>query len=272
MPPITAHQSNKSTKLLLIGDSGAGKTGALSSLAADGYKLHCLDMDNGLDVVKGYLTDPKSPYVARNKECALNFDYVTITDQMKAVGGKLVPKTATAWTRAVNQLADWKDGELRLGHLTAWTDRDILVIDSLTMLSTAALNFILSMNGRLGQRPHQSDWGDGQALVEGMLQMLYDESVKCNIVVCCHIKYLGEENGPLKGYPNTLGKALPPNVARYFNSCLMVRSSGQGANIRRKILTNTSGIVELKNTAPLKVAPEYDIAWGLSEYFKAVRS
>lgn len=272
MPPLDQHHSATSTKALFIGNSGGGKTGALASLAAEGYKLHILDMDNGLDVLKNYLTDPRSIYCQKNKEAAANVDFVTITDPMKNAGGKLIPKSATAWTRAMSQLIEWKDGNKNLGSITTWGTQDVLVIDSLTMLSNAALNFILSMNGRLGQRPHQSDWGDGQVLVEGLLQMLYDEGVKCNVLVLCHITFIGEENGPLKGYPNTLGKALPPKVGRYFNSAILAQSSGQGTTAKREIITNTSGIIELKNTAPLKVLPRYPLETGLADYFKAVRS
>ncbi len=271
MPRLSNHQSKGTTKLLFIGDSGAGKTGALASLAAEGYKLHIMDLDNGLDVLKNLLTDHSSQYVKQNPKAADNVDFITITDQMKNINGRLVPKTATAWTRAVKLIMDWQDGEIKLGPITTWGQQDILVIDSLTMLSTAALNFILSMNGRLGQRPHQSDWGDGQQLVEGMLQGLYDDGVQCNVIVCCHITFLGEDGGPLRGYPNTLGKALPPKVGRYFNTALMARTVGQGTMQKRKILTNTSGIVELKNTAPMRVLPEYDLSTGLAEYFKAVR-
>ncbi len=257
--------------MLFVGDSGAGKTGALASLAAAGYNLNIIDMDNGLDVLNNLLTDPQSMYYKQDPKAAERVNYVTITDKMKNVNGRLVPGTATAWTRAVKLLMDWQDGDIKLGPLTTWGTKDILVIDSLTMLSTAALNMILSMNGRLGQRPHQSDWGDGQTLVEGMLQTLYDDGVQCNVIVCCHLTFLGEEGGPLRGYPNTLGKALPPKVGRYFNTALMARTMGQGTMQKRKILTNTSGIIELKNTAPMRVKPEYDLATGLAEYFEAVR-
>ena len=272
MPKLGDHQSKTTTKMLFVGDSGAGKTGALASLAAAGYHLHIMDLDNGLDVLNNLLTSPEGQYCKLNPKCADNVDFVTITDQMKNINGKLVPKTATAWTRAVKLLMDWQDGDQKLGPITTWTSNDILVIDSLTMLSTAALNMVLSMNGRLGQRPHQSDWGDGQQLVESMLQMLYDEGVQCNVIVCCHITFLGEEGGPLRGYPNTLGKALPPKVGRYFNTALMARTTGQGTSLRRKILTNTSGVIELKNTAPMRVLPEYPLETGLADYFKAVRS
>lgn len=271
MPKLGDHQSKQTTKMLFVGDSGAGKTGALASLAAAGYNLRILDMDNGLDVLNNLLTDTSSPYFKQDPKSAERVDFVTVTDKMKNVNGRLVPATATAWTRAIKLLMDWTDGEQKLGPITTWGQKDILVIDSLTMLSTAALNMILSMNGRLGQRPHQSDWGDGQQLVEGLLQMLYDEGVQCNVIVCCHITFIGEDGCPIRGYPNTLGKALPPKVGRYFNTALMARTVGQGTMQKRKILTNTSGVIELKNTAPLRVQAEYDLSDGLAKYFEAVR-
>lgn len=272
MPALTQHQSSGTTKLLLVGDSGAGKTGALASLAAAGYNLRVIDVDNGLDVLRNLLTDAKSPYP---KDSVERVKYETITDKMSKVGGNLQPQKATVWPRVIGLLTNWVDsatGEV-LGPISSWTEKDILVIDSLTMLSDAALNFILGMNSRLGQRAQLQDWGAAQDLIEGLLQMLYDEGVKCNIIVLAHITYIGgEDNGLQRGYPNTLGKKLPPKVGRYFNSMLGVKSTGQGTNLKRKILTSTSGVLDLKNTAPLKVLPEYPIETGLADYFKAVRS
>lgn len=284
MPSIASHQSAQSTKLLFIGDSGGGKSGALASLPAAGYNLRIVDTDNGLDVLKNLLTDPNSSYMRQDPRSAERVHFVTLTDKMKNVNGKLMPTAATVWTRAIGLLQDWKEPELdaegkpipgkfinQLGPITTWGPQDVLVIDSLTMLSNAALAFVLSMNGRLGQHPQLQDWGAGQGLVEGLLQMLYDENVKCNVIVNCHITFIGDEGQPTRGYPNTLGKALPPKVGRYFNTILMARSTGQGTNIKRKILTNTNGVVELKNTAPLKVQAEYPLETGLADYFKAVR-
>lgn len=272
MPSISAHQSSQTTKMLFIGDSGSGKSGALASLAAAGYNVRILDVDNGLDVLKNYLTDPNSSYVKLNPKCAENVQFMTITDEMKNMNGKLVQSKATVWQRAVGLLQNWTDGEVKLGSITTWGPQDVLVIDSLTMLSNAAMAFVLAMNGRLGQRPQLQDWGEGQGHIENLVQMLYDDGVKCNVIVNCHITYLGGDGGGMeRGYPNTLGKALPPKIGRYFNTSLMARSSGSGANVKHKIFTNTQGIVELKNTAPLRVQPEYDLSTGLADYFKAVR-
>lgn len=279
MPSLNDHQSATTTKMLFVGDSGAGKSGALASLAAEGYKLRIVDLDNGLDVLKNLLTDPASDYVKRCPEAASNVQFVTVTDPMKNVGGKLAPVKATVWQRAVSLLHDWKELDAagkpiagsELGSIATWGERDVLVIDSLTMLSNAALAFVLAMNGRLGQHPQLQDWGAGQALIESLVQMLYDEGVKCNVILNCHITYIGEQ-GQERGYPNTLGKALPPKIGRYFNTILMAKSSGQGSAVRRKIITQPTGIMELKNTAPTRVQAEYSLETGLAEYFKAVRA
>lgn len=269
MAKLDQHKSSQTTKLLLIGDSGSGKTGALASLAKAGYNLRILDLDAGLDVLANLLKDPSSPY---GKDALARVEYETVTDSMKPSGGRLIPAKATVWQRAIGLLSNWKTETADLGPILNWTQQEVLVIDSLTMLSKAAQNFHLSMNGRLGGRVEQSDWYAGQTMIEGLLEMLYDDAVKCNVIMICHIAYIGEENGPVRGYPMTLGKALPPKVGRYFNTILMAKTMGQGSGQKRKILTNTSGVVELKNTAPLRVKPEYPLETGLADYFRDVRS
>ena len=57
MASIKNHTSVDVTKLLLVGDSGSGKTASLATLANAGYKLRILDFDNGLDILPEFLTD-----------------------------------------------------------------------------------------------------------------------------------------------------------------------------------------------------------------------
>jgi hypothetical protein len=269
MPKLSDHQSQDTTKMLLIGDTGAGKSGSLASLADAGYNLRILDLDNGIDILRSLLTDPKSGY---SKESLARVDYETITDPMKNVAGKLIPAKATQWQRAIKLLDNWKTETADFGPISSWTPKDVLVIDSLTMLSNAAMNFVLSMNARLGQKPHQSDWFDGQIMLEGLFQMLYDEGVKCNVIVTSHIVFIGEENGPQRGYPSALGSKFPPKIGRYFNTMLLAKSSGSGVGIKQKIYTRTQGMIELKNTAPGKVQPDYPLETGLAQYFRDIRS
>lgn len=275
MPPLGGHQSAQTTKMLFLGDSGAGKTGALASLARAGYNLRVIDLDNGLDVLANLLKDPSGPY---GKEALSRVAYTTITDPMKNVNGKLIPSRASVWQRVATTLdtgkfmsTDGKTVEENFGPLTTWTDKDVLVIDSLTFLSTAALNFVMAMNARLGGQVQQGDWYSGQQLIESLLQMLYDDGIKCNVIIIAHVTYLGAENQPERGYPNTLGKALPPKVGRYFNSTLMAKTVGQGSSQKRTIHTTTNGMVELKNSAPLKVSTSYPLESGLADYFRDIR-
>lgn len=269
MPALSSHQSSRTTKLLFLGESGSGKTGALASLAAAGYNLRILDLDNGLDVLANLLSSPSNNYPS---DAISRVHYITITDKMTAKAGKVYPASAKVWEKSMNLLCEWKDDDVNYGHISTWTEQEVLVIDSFTMLSEAALRYILAINGRSASQPQLQDWGAAQSLIKSCIEMLYDDNIKCNVIVNCHIKYIGEENGPQRGLPYTLGQALPPIIGRYFNSTLMAKSVGQGANVKRKILTNTTGTVELKNTAPMKVKPEYPLETGLADYFQAVRN
>ena len=47
MPTLDSLTSSPVVKLLLIGDSGTGKTGSVAALVRDGYVVRVLDMDAG---------------------------------------------------------------------------------------------------------------------------------------------------------------------------------------------------------------------------------
>lgn len=254
MPSLSNHQSNQTTKILLIGDSGTGKTGALASLAKAGFNLRILDFDNGLDILASLLRDDKAALE--------RVTYETCTDQFVAKANKLVPVKSTAWPKAVAALTDWPG----LGSPSTWTTNDVLVIDSLTLAGQAAMRFILSMNGRLGGRREQSDWFDAQNLQEDLCALLYSDAVSCNVIVTAHVTYIDRPDGSSAGYPSALGKALPPKIGRYFNAMLLVKRQGT----RRQIVTQAPGLIDIKTPNP-KIPAVFPIETGLADYFKAVR-
>lgn len=286
MGTLDQHVSGSVTKMMLIGDSGSGKTGALASLVFAGYNLRILDFDNGIDILANVL---------RQKDPALlkKVRYITCTDKMSVLGGKIQATSSKAWNDGVNALSDWKDGaEPALGGVTTWGPKDVLVVDSLTFAGKAALRFICALNGRLAVKPFQSDYGDAQSLVENFLGMLFSTSLSCNVIVLSHIREVGksatisvtdkdgkekpvvvEEEGTRKGYAETgTGKALSPIVGRFFNSVLMVEIIGEGQYARRQIVTVPTGNIGLKNSAPGLVKPKYSLETGLAEYFAAIRN
>lgn len=286
MPALSQHQSNRITKLLMIGDSGMGKTGALASLAMAGYNVRIIDFDNGLSVLKSFLTDPKSPYVQVDPECASRVEFETCTDKMKSANGRIWATKAEAWPKAVSLLSNWKTPSADFGPVSSWTPDDVLVIDSLSKASDAALNQHLGMNAILGQIRTQNearrDIGAAQNLIRDLLQLLYDVQVNTNVIVMSHITMVTEAGGApgknekgdfdvsAQGYPSAIGRSLSPQIPRWFDSMLICKADGSGSSTRRRIFTKPQVVagqqIAAKSSAPLSVKDVYPLETGLAEY------
>lgn len=290
MPKIADHQSSETLKMMLIGDSTAGKSGALCSLAAAGYKLRVLDFDNGLDIVKSYLTNPKSIYVQKNPSCADNFDYITLTDKTKNIGGQMYYAKAEAYAKAMEMLYQWKDGDINYGSVYTWGPETILVIDSLTGMSQYALNQHLSLQVALQKErtgyESQRDINVTQNMLRKFLDMVKDKNLKCNVIVTAHITVANEmgdapqkddkgHRDPGQGYPSAIGRALSPHIPRYFNNTLVAKTIGVGTSAKHGLFTNSQlsagNTIGAKSSNPLGVKAEYGIEWGLAEYFRDVK-
>lgn len=307
MPPIT-RVLDTPAKLLLIGKSGAGKTGSLASLVASGYNLRIIDTDKGVRPLQSLLTDPRYPYAniikARNIDLEKAVRYVPIDTSMKLrnvsrkIGNNtttetlLAPADAKAWTRFVNLLERWKEDEdgIDLGPLSTWTTQDILVIDSFSTLAKLAYYFSQSLNGRLGARDqgydYQRDVGEAQASLTRLLELLYDSSIGCHVIIISHITWVDESQGIASrprtqnedgtnafsnpdGYPSAIGRALSPQMGKYFNDVYVVRSSGSGTNVTRTISTVPQDGVVAKHSVYLE--RDYPVTYGLAAIFAALR-
>lgn len=276
-------------KLLYLGDSGAGKTGSLASLLDMGLNVRMLDLENGSQILTskgGVLLGANSKY---KPDCISRLCVIKLTEEMRVAGGKLIPKSAIVWDRAMNLLMNWKytnsvNGQpVDYGPITNWTSNDVVVIDSLTALAKAAMRFHLALNGRLagsdGNEYRRDVWA-AQKLVEDFLDMISSPAVKCNVVINCHIQYVNDPEAPppmpneerkKKGYANTVGNAIASKVARGFNSALRIQTDGAGSGASKRIYTKSQGLVELKTPVPNAVKPYYPIETGLADYFKVVR-
>lgn len=268
MPTLSQHQSNEYTKLLIEGDSGSGKTGALTSLVAAGYKLRIIDMDNGLEPLKQFIL----------KECPDkidNVEFVTLRDKRKAgADGPTIVK-ADSFIRAIKLLDKWtyKDDEdkiVDLGNPADWGPECILVIDSLTFLSDAAFDFRepLAPKSRDGKYDMRAVYKDAQDAVENVLALLTGESFRTNVIVISHIRYVDNPDGTKKGYPSSVGSALSPLIPRYFNSVALCQTSAGG---KRTIQTQATAMIDLKNPRPFAMLPSYPIETGLAAFFEVLR-
>lgn len=289
MPDFTSKRTAKQiTRLLYLGHTGAGKTGSLCSLAAAGYNVRILDLDDGTEIIDDFVSNSDSPYrksspmglwtADQTKDVASRISYVTITESYKLTGARAVPK-GDSWKKISDQLNDWKDGEVRLGNIASWGPQDILVIDGLSRLCESAMNFQLAMNGRLISGPQvgtsgSNDYTQAYNMILSFLDLLKCGDIKCSVIMICHIALLERGDGAskeIKGFPQTVGRAISPKIGQYFNHALMAKSVGEGQATRRMIVTNNADLVELKTTIPLRVKKEYPLSTGLAEYFKLLR-
>lgn len=267
MPSLAKHQSNSLTKLLIIGDAKAGKTGSLVSLVKAGYKLRILDLDNLLDVLK-YMIQRECPDKIDNVE------FVTIRDKYKATpSGTVIDGKPKAWIEALKLCDNWKytddDGEtIDLGKPAEWGPECILVVDSLSRLCDAAYDFhesiaIPGKNGIDGR----AVYGDAQDSVEKFLARLTSKGMATNVIVIAHITYQDQPDGTQKGFPQGVGQKLSPKIPQYFPSVVLFRNK----NGKRTIQTNSTPLIDLANPKPFAVSPELPIETGLADFFAALR-
>lgn len=250
----------------VVHNSGKGKTGALAPLVADGYKLFIEDYDDGLDYLKNRV-QKDSPDKAKNVH------YISLRDDYIWQGSNVAVSKAIAFSKGMSMLGRWIDPETNenLGSITTWGPDTIVVIDSLSFMAKAAMNQTLALNNRLSSGPEQRDWGLAQGSVENALAWLYSPAVKCNVIVIAHIDYIADANGVNQGYPKSLGKALSPQIPRYFNTMLLVKETGAGANKKKIIRTAPEGTVGVKHPIVDAIPLEMPIESGLSTFFKLAR-
>ena len=269
MTVLSAHQSNTSTKLLLIGDAKSGKTGSLVSLVAAGYRLRILDFDNLLDILKYKILDECPKFID-------NVEFRTVRDKYKAgAAGSVLDGKPTAWVTAIKMLDDWKytdetGEEINLGKPALWGPDTILVIDSLSRLCDAAYDFheAIIPRGKSGDFDGRAVYGNAQDDVEKVLAMLTSKSFATNLIVIAHGIYQDLPDGTTKIFPQGVGQKLSPKIPQYFANYIRYKNVGG----KRVMQLTSDPMIDLANTRPdafkEKTLP---IETGLAEFFTALR-
>lgn len=253
MPTLDTHQSSDYTKMIYLGDSGTGKTGSLISLLAAGYKLRILDMDNGLDSLVAFAL----------KECPdklKNVEFVTLRDEYRSTkAGPMIKGTPKAFVESLDQLTAWAEDE---------DPNMIFVLDSLSAFGKAAFAWAKGMNPMAKDK--RQFYFSAQEAVESTISLLTGDNFKMNVIVITHVNYKEVQEGVHKGYPNAIGSALGPNLAKYFNTLLLAETQGAGKNVKRKIKTLPTGIIDLKAPVP-DIDGDYPLATGLNTIFELLK-
>lgn len=287
-------------KAILIGESGDGKTGAVASLCGP-FNVRHVDLDNGANALLDLITSEK-PGSKYPRDAIEHYRWETLSEKMRfTTDGRIVPATATVWPKMIKLLeegkfsakskAEWSMLKQDIpaadfGGILKWTDKDVLVVDTMSTAGTAAQNFHLSFQSALGTVRTQNEWrrdiGAAQSYLDTLLQLVSSDQVKCNVLLLTHITYAkadgtlaqpGEKDPAtgmdvqMIGFPSTIGRAQTKNVAKLFNDVLLVKRVGSTSTI----YTKSQGQVKLKTGFPTRVKDQYPQETGLLQYFRDVR-
>ncbi len=304
--PSLNDPNTESAKVLLIGDSGHGKTGAKASLIAAGYKLRMIDTDRGFKILRSLLTDSHYPYAAYMKhhgidpyepgrisyipiETPIDVQTVTVSKSGRNISYDiLAPTSVAAWRTVLNQLREWKDEDqnLNLGPITDWGPDEVLDFDSISTLAKMAKYWMQSLNGHMGalEDDHGRDSGGAQELIDRLSDKVTSSKVKCNVILTTHITKIDVERGaPMtpqellrekkavdpRGFPSIIGKALSPLIGRRWNDTLIMRRTGNSGNAEWRIHAEPVDNTDAKHSVWLE--PSYPISTGLAEIFAALQ-
>ncbi len=258
MPSLKQHQSNDYTKMLFVGDSKAGKTGALTSLVKAGYKLRILDFDNGLDVLKNYVL----------RECPDKIDTIefrSLQDNRKATQAGSVVDKPSAFSNGLKMLDRWKYDDTDLGDPAAWGPDCILVLDSLSRFSDSAFDWAAPMN--IANKDIRATYKTAQDGVIDTIATFYGDNFKTNVIVIAHVRYLELPDGTKKGFPQSVGSAISSEIPQYFNTYVLLDNTGG----KRVLKTTSTPLIDLANPKPFDMAKTYPIETGLASIFEVLR-
>lgn len=255
MPSLSDRPASSLVKIMLIGHSGSGKTGALTSLAKAGYNLRIVDLDNGLDSLVNHVR-------AECPEALSRISYLSFRDRFKiGPAGPTVDGAPRAFVNAVKALDKWEDGSVP----GEWGPKSILVIDSLTNLGRAAFWWAKATNPA-AKEPRQW-YFSAQSALEDVIATATSESFLTNLIIMSHIDLVEQSDGTTQGFASSIGKALGPKIPRYFNTLVALETKGQGKAVRRILRTVPTTQLTLKNPAPMRIEAEYPIETGLADLF-----
>lgn len=260
MPTLEERQSDPLVKIMYIGESGTGKTGSLVSLVKAGYKLRILDMDNGLDALVSEI----------RKQCPDKLSavsYMTFRDSYKAHLQKGIQLSGrpTAYYDMLKALNEWEDGT----NPAEWGSDTIFVLDSLTAVGRASLNWAESLDP--SARDKRQWFFSAQNSIETLLDMLTSANFATNVIVISHVQMVERPDGSVKGYASAVGSALGPKIPKFFNTLVAADRKGAGDKIRRTISTRPTTLLDLKVPDEDHIGKSLELNTGLAEIFKSLK-
>ena len=210
-------------KIILLGDSGTGKTHSIRTLLEAGITPFIIFTEPGMEVLEKKILD----------QCHWRYippqqvGWGGLLDIAKKVNildyegvSKLQDANKTKYTEfldIINQCNDFVDQHGKhWGDVMEFGTDKALILDSLSGLNDAASNLVVGGKPVKGQQ----DW----QVAQNMLKKLSDKlctGCHCTFVMMAHIAREKDEiTGGTRLFVNTLGKALAPDLPAYYSDVI----------------------------------------------------
>lgn len=214
MPSLDTYLGTHPVKGLIGGRPGSGKTCLPISLLAAGYTLRVLDLESKISPL-AHLAAQRGLYTQMQNQT----DVITVAPTYGIDARKQQmqrdPQTPV-WSIVQHLLMNWPG----IGSISNMTNTDVLIIDSLSALGTAAVE---AGRNELGTA-HGRHIGAAQEGISLIFDMLRAESVRCHVLVNCHLQPIASGEYGSEYYPNVPGRQLSPMAAGYFDLGALVES------------------------------------------------
>lgn len=280
-------------RIILMGDSGMGKTGSLLSLAEAGYTIHIADLEcKAASLMKAIAADAIASKRWTKTQVKDIFSRIEIEEIAEPIDfekkkSKVPPGVAYG-----------AYGELMGKWGTAYTSpKDVIVTDSLTKLSAYAANTMLRANNR--EILQVQDYTTIYKRIEEMLtlQTAWDSTLvgqgvqlDCHVILIAHIQYYAikrkTDNTVIKAgvigsgdtevvdtklYPQTIGDKFSQNVPTWFNTLILyTTATNQPGKRIIKLLASDDAPVKLAAPSFAESKKSLPIETGLADIFKVL--
>lgn len=299
-----------SIKILSVGESGVGKTGAEAALICAGWKVRKIDTDMGVTILRGLLTNPHYPYgeICRKRNIdlrtALDFQAVdtkmvfdNVAHRVTDSSGRprivnrrvLKPNDANAWPKVHDLLENWPGA----GHIETWDRDTVLSVDSGSTLGDLAYWFAQHLNNRLGDLEegydYQRDVGTAQNQIRRLLRAVTGKDVKCRVNFITHIRRVDTQAGYARSpseiarqnaSSNTTIAADPKGYPSIIGVALspqvgirfndMMLYKREGGGLSTRRFISTLPIDNVEAKTSNWLEPQYPITSGLYEIFESL--
>lgn len=235
---LDLYQESAARKILVYGAPKTGKTDAVGGLAAE-YRLWWFDLEDG---IKTLLHSPRI-----NKEWLKNIEYFHIADTqvfpaavetlLKVIKGgdqKICHAHGQVLCAKCKALGDSAFSTINVG---TFTNKDILVIDSVSQLAASVMNYIqrdVILKDNFDKKAEWDDYAKQGRIMDRIFSIL--QQAPFNVVAISHEQLVEQEDGKKKLVPIGGTSQFSKTFAKYFDDVAYTEI----VNKRHKIATSTT--------------------------------